>query len=90
MGRSQGVFSLRVAVSTKRTPGVVLAAHVSPDTCAAAGCIATLNAAYGMAIFFVAEEAATFYYGPWNPLPPGRMAPSQEGGGVEDMGPSPS
>ena len=81
--RSQGVLATWVPVATQGTARIILTAHVPPDTCAAAGCITTLNAAYGMvATFFVAEEAATLYYGPWNPLPPGRRHTYFVGGAV--------
>ena len=69
---SQGVFTFGVPMAAQGAARVVLAAHVSPDTYAAAGRVAALCAPNGMVpVILMTEKTANGEHGSWDPLPPG-------------------
>ena len=70
---SQGVFTFGVPMAAQGAARIVLTAHVSPDTYAAAGRVAALCASNGMVpVILMTEETANVDHGSWDPLPPGR------------------
>ena len=70
--RAERVLPARVPVATQGTARVILAAHVSPDTCAAAGSISTSYTSNSvMALFLVAEQTPALHHRTRNSLSPG-------------------